>query len=57
MHLVASVCPFVCALTAEPFAAKSNKSHYQFKVFVCVSNQSAYADNRANAVDWRFNLF
>ena len=50
MHLVASVClsvrPFVCALTAEPFdnmgsalprAAKSIKSHYQFKVFVCVS--------------------
>ena len=44
MHLVGSVrlsvCPFVCALTAEPLdlrPAKSNKSHYQFKVFVCVS--------------------
>ncbi len=52
MHLVASVClsvrpsvcPFVRALMAEPFrgsalpsAAKSKKSHYQFKLFVCVS--------------------
>ncbi len=37
MHLVASVCPFICALTAEPSEAKSNKSHYHFKVFVCVS--------------------
>ncbi len=41
-----SVCPFVCALTVEPFdirdsaltsAAKSNKSHYQSRVLVCVS--------------------
>ncbi len=45
MHLVASVCLsvclFVCALTAEPFdlrtSSKSNKSHCQCKVFVCVS--------------------
>ncbi len=41
MHLVASVCPSVrlsvCALTAEPSAEKGNMSHYQFKVFVCVS--------------------
>ncbi len=45
IHL--SVCPFVCALMAEPVdleplssAAKSNKSHYQCKVFVCVSVSS-----------------
>ena len=43
MHLVASVRPSVHPL--EPFdqlrpssfAAKSNMSHYQFKMFVCVS--------------------
>ena len=49
MHLVASVSPFVCQ-----FATKSNKSHYQSKVFVCVSvdcNQQAYTDNSADAVD------
>ncbi len=38
MHLVASVrlsvCLFVCALLFEPFDLWS---HYQFKVFVCVS--------------------
>ncbi len=33
-----SVCPFVCALTVEPFD-------------LCVCNQWAYADNRADAVD------
>ncbi len=50
MHLVASVRPSVCLsvrlfalsrlnrlTSALPSAAKSNKSHYQFKVFVCVS--------------------
>ncbi len=49
MHLVASVhlsvCPSVCLRShawtvrgsALPSAAKSNRSHYQFKVFVCVS--------------------
>ncbi len=41
MHLVASVHPSVrlsvCAFTAEPFAAKSIRSDYQSKVFVCVS--------------------
>ncbi len=40
-YVCLSVCLFVCALTAELFdprpSAKSNKSHYQFKVFVCVS--------------------
>ncbi len=47
MYLVASVCPSVrpsvrpsvsqSALSALPSAAKSNKSHYQSKVIVCVS--------------------
>ncbi len=56
MYLVASVCPFFClsvsALTAEPLGAllcrvrqRAKKSHYQSKVFVCVSN------SRADAVD------
>ncbi len=53
MYLVASVrlsvrlsvCPSVSALTAEPFDQKAKKSHYQSKVFVCVSN------SRADAVD------
>ncbi len=69
MHLVASVrpsvCPFVCALTAEPFdlqffgPVSGNTKFffwpYQFKVFVC--NQWAYADNRAYAADRRFNFY
>ena len=37
--------------SALPSAVKSNKSHYKSEVFVCVCNQSAYADNRADAVD------
>ncbi len=50
MHLVASVClsvhlfalSWLCAAvdnrgSALPSAAKSNKNHYQFKMFVCVS--------------------
>ncbi len=35
---------------ALPSAAKSNESHYQFMVFVCVCNQGAYADNSADVV-------
>ncbi len=31
--------------------AESNKSHYQFKMFVCVSVIGANADNSADAVD------
>ena len=41
-----SVRPFVCALTA-----KSIRSHYQSKVFVCVSSiRGAYTDKSADAV-------
>ena len=56
MYLVASIRPSVSPSVryhsrglALPSAAKSNRSHYQFKVYVC--NQSAYADNCADAVD------
>ncbi len=48
MHLVASVCPSVCLSVLSRLnrltndfnllsAAKGNRSHYQSKVFVCVS--------------------
>ncbi len=36
MHLVASVCLFVC------LRSPGNKSHYQVKVFVCVSVNSGH---------------
>ncbi len=57
MHLVASVrpfirpsvCPFVCAITAE-------ESLPVLGVCLCVCNHWAYADNRANAVNRRFIL-
>ncbi len=43
--------------SALPSATKSNKSHYQYKVFVCVSViRGAYKDNSADAVDRRFNF-
>ncbi len=42
--------------SALPRAAKSNRSRYQsLGVRLCVCNQWAYADNRSNAVDRRFN--
>ncbi len=45
-----SVCPSVCVHSHgwTVWPAMSNKSHYQSKVFVCVCNQWAHADNRAN---------
>ncbi len=63
MHHSGAICTtvhkgdYVFRGSALPSAAKSNKSHYQFKVFVCVCNQWAYADNRAYAVDRRFIYF
>ncbi len=41
--------------SALPSAEKGNRSHYQFKVCLCVSNQWVYADNCAYVVDRRFN--
>ena len=51
-----SICLSVCLsdLSWLNCAAKSNKSHYQSKVFVghrCVCNQWAYVDSRADAVN------
>ncbi len=51
MHLVASVCPYVClsdcnALLLEPLG-----------VCLCVSNQWAYADSCAEAVDRLLIIF
>ena len=46
---------------AQRSAAKSNRSHYQSKVFVC--NRGAYTDNSADVVDrlliykgWKWNV-
>ncbi len=44
IHLVASVCPSVC------------HALLLLDVCLCVSNQWAYADNCAEAVDRRFNF-
>ena len=80
MHWVASVhpsvCPFVCALTAEfilhnlsifrPHTIIFTNDHISQNLlqrvitslrcfFLCICNQWAYADNRAYAVDRRFN--
>ncbi len=42
--------------SALPSAAMSIRSHYQSKVFVCVSViREAYTDNSADAIDWHFN--
>ncbi len=53
MHLVASVCLSVCALTAEPFDLEP---YYQSKVFVCVSviRGRIRIIARIHAVDRRF---
>ena len=54
------VCLFVCLRSpgsALPSAAKSNWSHYQSNfqgVCLCVCNQWAYADNRADAINQLF---
>ena len=37
MHLVASVCPFVCLCPLSRPNHLTNRSHYQSEVFVCVS--------------------
>ena len=47
-----SVCLSVCLCVLNnnhKFGGK--KSHYQSKVFICVCNQWAYADNCADVVD------
>ena len=53
MYLIASICPPAQSLTAEPFdyivLALS-------KIFVCVCNLGAFADNIADAVDTAFDM-
>ena len=60
MHLVASVRPFICALTAEPFDpgfAEFSTEQSLPVVCLCVSKQLTWMNNRADGINRLSMLF